>query len=271
MHVRHLLVAGFFASAALLAGQSGPAPAREIQTVVRASTNAAVSQYLVAIPHFAFGGTWRTQFVITNTSSASADVTLNYFGDNGSPLGLPFSGVSTNSSTVTVPGNGQVVIEPDYQGSSSVGGWAGVVYTNSGVKIQGIFLWHNPSTPAGQYLQATAPMINQSGAACIVPLPGPASSYTMPFDETGGMFSGYGFANTTASAVTMTLTFYDQNGQSVGQYSEQLAGFGHDQFLVRDKVTGALGKSGTMVVGGQGVVPLGFRFNPDYTFTTWLP
>jgi len=74
----------------------------------------------------------------------------------------------------------------------------------------------------------------------------------------------------------LSLTFYNQNGALLGQYSESLAAFGHDSFLLKDKLPATayaaiVGQQGTMGIAGQGVVPLGFRFNPDYTFMTWLP
>jgi len=93
----------------------------------------------------------------------------------------------------------------------------------------------------------------------------------MPYDETEGRSSGYGFANTTNVAVTLSLTFYDQTGQRIAQYSEQLAAFGHDQFLLRDRVQSVANRKGTMQINGQGIAPLGFRFTPYNTLTTWLP
>jgi hypothetical protein len=74
-----------------------------------------------------------------------------------------------------------------------------------------------------------------------------------------------------AAAVTFNLTFYNQSGQVAGQYSELLQPFGHDSFNIKDKVSGLENTQGTMVITGQGVVPLGFRFNANNTFMTWLP
>jgi hypothetical protein len=140
------------------------------------------------------------------------------------------------------------------------------------LKIQGVFLWLNPPpAPAGQYTQAAAPVISQTAATCIIPLPSGGSALTMPYDNTAGQFSGYGFANTTAAPATLSLTFYNASGVVVGQYSEPLPAFGHDSFLIASKVPALAGTQGTMSMTGQGVVPLGFRFNANYTFMTWLP
>jgi hypothetical protein len=248
-----------------------------LQTVITdgSAANAAVTQYLVALPHFAYGGQWRTQFVIGNSSSDAATVTLYYLGDTGAALSVSYNGVSSTSTTLTIPANGQTVIEPDYSAlTDSVGGWAGIQYTNSGIKVQGVILWHKTGDPADQYHQAAAPIISQVPAACIIPLPSTASGYTLPFDETNGRFSGFGFANTTNAVSTLNVTLYDSSGTQLGQYTQQLNPFGHTAFLVRDKIAPAEfggGKRGIMSVSGTGIVPLGFMFTSYYAFATWQP
>src|ERR1035441_6594565 len=212
MHMKRLSAAMSLGVIVLVAGERDPGTVRTVQTVVRAtSQDAGITQYLVALPHIAFGGPWRTQVVIGNTSSTPAAVTLYYFGNDGNPLSVAIGGVFSDHTALTVPANGEQMVEPDWQSTTTAEGWAGLVYSNPGVKIQGIFLWHNSADPADKYTEAAVPIINQSGSGCVIPLPG-SPSYTMAYDETGGRFSGYGFANTISGPVTMSLTFYDQNG-----------------------------------------------------------
>lgn len=71
--------------------------------------------------------------------------------------------------------------------------------------------------------------------------------------------------------MSLSLTFYNRSGAVVGQYSEQLPAFGHDSFLVESKVAALANTQGTMVISGQGIVPLGFRITSYYSFMTWLP
>lgn len=230
-----------------------------------------VSQYLVALPHIAFGGEWRTQIIIGNTSATPAVVTLRFFRSDGSPLTLAIGGAATSERAITVPARGGQTIEPDWQGIDTTAGWVGLIYANSGIKIQGVFLWHNSADPADKYIEAAAPIVSRQRTACIIPMPSGESPLTMPFDETQGRFSGYGFANTANVPVIMGLTFYAPNGQMIGQYTEQLPAFGHSHFLLRDKVPAVANNKGHVQVSGQGIVPLGFRFTPHGTFTTWLP
>jgi len=265
MRVRQMLLAVLCSGIVMPAAE----PAN-VRTAVLGA-DASVSQYLVVLPHIAFGGEWRTQIVMGNTSATAASVTLYYYRSDGSPLSLAVGGVLADHTTLTIPAYGTKTVEPDWQGAGTTAGWAGLVYDNSGLKIQGVFLWHKAGDPADKYIEATAPIISQAKAGCIIPLPSGNSSLTMPYDETQGRVSGYGFANTTNAPVTMTLMFYDPNGQMIAQYSKQLAAFGHDHFLVRDRVQALANTKGTMQINGQGIAPLGFRFTPYDTFTTWMP
>jgi hypothetical protein len=265
MDVKRLLLAVFCSGIAMTAAEP-----QSVKTVLQTASTG-VTQYLVALPHIAYGGGWRTQVIIANTSAAAADITLNYFDKNGNALSVAIGGVSSTSTTVTVPANGEATVEPDSGSGTESEGWIGLVYTNAGLKIQGIFLWHNPSTAAGVVTESAAPIVDQAGASCVIPLPSGGAALSMQYDETGGHFSGYAFANTTNAAVTLSLTFYDQNGVNVGQYSESLAAFGHDSFNLETKVAALANTKGTMLISGSGIVPLGFRFTSAYTFTTWLP
>ena len=228
-----------------------------------------VSQYLIALPHIAYGGAWRTQIVTANTSAAAVDVTLHYYDSNGNPLSLAIGGVASSQTTVAVPANGQQAVEPAWPGAET-SGWVGLAYTNVGLKIEGILLWHSPTDPAGRYTQAVAPVVSQAtDPMCVFPaLP---SRSTLLCDQTGRYVSAYGFANTTNAPASLSRTSCDQNGMMVGQYSEPLPAFGHDSFLTGTKVPALANARGYMQVSGQGIVPLGFRFKSDFTFTTWLP
>ncbi len=259
----------FLSVALLVAACAGVAAAAggDTPTALYAASGA-VSNYLVAMPHLAYGDVWRTKIIIRNTSGQPADVTLYYYDDAGNALSVPFGGTGATSTALIVPANGSREVEPDYSAAQTKSGWAGIVYTNTGVKVQGVFLWHAAGDPAAKYIEAAVPVISQT-SSCIIPLP--SSSPTMPYDETDGRFSGYAFSNTTNAAVTLSLTLYDAEGASVGTYSQSIPAFGHVSFALKDKIAAAVGKKGSMTIGGSGIAPLGFRFTLYSTFTTWQP
>ena len=242
---------------------------RLIAVVSMCCVAASAAQYLVALPQIAYGGGWETKIVITNVTGSPVAITLSYFDTNGNPLMVPFGGVPASQTTLNIPANGQQEVVPDFQGSTTFVGWAGLDYNEQGLRIQGVFLWQNQ----GNSTQAVAPIVSQSGSQpglfCLIPVRTNAV-LTMPYDQTGGGLSAYAFANTMSTPVQMTLKFYDQNGNNIGTDIEQIPGFGHTQFAVTDKVPALANTKGTMQINGAGVVPLGFKFYGSI-FTTWRP
>ena len=261
------LLIGVALSAMLLASEPAQNSVRTVRTLSGGTQggNEVTSQYLVALPHFAIGPAWTTTVLLRNESDAPADVTLLYFGDNGQPLSIPAGDSRTDQSVVTIASHGQVSIQmADAQADWT--GWAALVYANSGVKAQGIFAWRNSS---GGLSEAVAPVISQLGN-CIIPLPKTGST-TMPYDNTGDAFSGYGFANPSGDSTLLRLEAFDENGALLGEYTQQLAGFGHTALLLTEKITLTEGRRGVLRISG-GVVPLGFKFiEGGARFTTWQP
>jgi len=230
--------------------------------------NAALPQIAYGGPANGPGGNWQTQIVITSISGQPEQIELDYFDTNGNPLMVPFNGTPTSKTALTIPVNGQMVVTPDATGSTTAVGWAGLIYNELGLKIQGVFIWQQ----GANITQAVAPPISLSNATCIIPIPTSALP-TMPFDMTGAGLSAYAFANTLGTPVTMTLNFYDQNGNSLGTYTPAaIPAYGHTQFgLNAQGLPAALaGAKGSLQISGAGVVPLGFKFYGSI-FTTWLP
>lgn len=240
------------------------------------------SQYQIALPHIAFGGLpnapggqWETKIVVTNVSNSAQNLAINYYDTNGNPLAFTVNGGAPAPTSVVIPVNGQQEIVPDFQGSTTTVGWAGLNYNALALKIQGIFLWQNN----GNSTQAVAPIVSLT-QPCILGFPNTAP-LTMPFDQTGGASFGsaFAFANTMPTPVTMTLSFFDQTGASIGQpYTPPaIPGYGHIQIILNvpgqlpPQLASAIANTkGSMQITGAGVVPLGFKFYGNI-FTTWLP
>lgn len=244
--------------------------ADEVKTVIRTATT---TQYLVGFAHIAYGYEpavtgvyWVTDFIFRNTSSVSADVTLHFFKSDGTPLTVPIvGGTSTANYTFTVPANGSRDVATGSEGSLQTG-WVAVEYSNAGIRGQGVFRHH----VANLDQEAVVSMVSLSAPLCIIPIPG-TIAFSMPLDNSSRV-SSYAFANTTSQTVTMRAQFYDEGGAVLGEYSEDLPPFGHTSFESTIRVPATIGKKGTMRLTGDGVIPMGFRFQDDasHTFTTWL-
>jgi len=221
----------------------------------------ALEHFPVAVPHIAFGSTWKTTFLLRNESEVPADAVLRYFANDGTALSVPIGGQTSTQTAVTIPAYGQVVVETDDLNQEDISGWAALDFTNSGVKAQGVFLWKS-----GVLSEAAAPVIAYPTDSAV-----PAST-TLPFDNRGAdAVSGYAFANNSTVATEMVLRAFDDDGTMLGTYTEQLKAFGHNSFLLADKLPQTAGKRGVLQIIG-GVAPMGFKFiNGGLRFTTWMP
>jgi hypothetical protein len=252
------------------------------QIVSSAGTQAAGIQYAKGFAHIAFGtmnaertSYWKTTFVFRNEMSTDATITLRFFGDAGQELIVPVVGASRSSQlTFALPGGGSREIVLDPSGDPLTVGWAAADYLNVGIKAQGIFTEHLAS---GFESEAVVNMVSQVSEVCIYPLPGVSTGYSLPFDNADGRVSSYALANTTTSSVTVHARFYGPDNESLGEITQDIPALGHVAFASTDRLPVVSGKKGTMRLEGAGVIPLGFRFNPNNpvigdarTFTTWL-
>ncbi len=247
------------ALAALLAG------AQDVKLQTVRQVNGATTQYMVVMPHLPFGMTWNTTMLLRNEGSADAAVQVLYYGRDGNPKSVPLTTGAATQTNATIPAHGQVVIATDPNSTvPDDDGWAALVFESTEIKAQGVFFWKS-ATPS----EAVAPVVSQL-ANCIIPLPALGGA-SMPFDNTGTSFSGYGVTNPSSAATTMQAQAYDNTGALIGSYTENLAGFGHTAFLLTTAIPASVGKSG-IVVFSSGMAPLGFKFTQGGArFTTWQP
>ena len=251
----------------------------------------AVTQYLKGLAHFANGtwvvtstgnpdikGAWETIYSFRNDSAADASVTLRFFATSGQLLPMPIKGVVARSSdyVFTLPAGGARDVELDktadpvwVNDSLTSTGWAAFICDNADVKGQAFFsdYRYNLDGSLQSKLTNMVPLTSLIPPGAIIPLP--TTPYSMPFYD-NGMVSAYAFANTKADLVTMHARFYDQQGVYLGVIDKPLPGFGHVSFSSTAELPLLEGKKGTMRIEGDGVIPLGFRFD-NGPFTTLIP
>jgi hypothetical protein len=217
-----------------------------------------------SMAQLASGGLWNTTITLVNTGTMAAQVSLNFYGDNGSTLQLPLLFPQTSStapllaSTVnqTIGAGAELVIQTAGTGSqATVEGWAQLL-TNGTVGGSAVFAW----AAATGTQEAVVPVENQN-----------VSAYVLPFDYTGGYQTGVAIANLTNQAVSVPVVLRDATGASLGNAEIPLAAYAHTSFMLATNYPAVAGRFGAMELdtpsGGQ-ISALGIRAAPDGAITT---
>jgi len=204
------------------------------------------------------GGGWDTQLTLVNTGFSPADSTLNFVGNLGSALDLPFTfpqgglpNQTTSTLTETLNSNQMLVLDTN-DVSNTAGLTGSAQFTTSGA-IDGFAIFRY--TPTGQ--------------EAVVPLEwSVAPSYILAFDNTGGIVTGLAVANVLSSAASIAVKLRDDTGAVITSGTINLAGNGHTSFPLTDPQQGfpaTANKRGTIEfdapAGGQ-ISVLGLRAAP---------
>jgi hypothetical protein len=194
-----------------------------------------------SMAQIASAGFWTTTITLVNTGSTAAQARLNFFGDNGGPVTLPWtspqvanSSGPTLASTLdrTVNPGAEVVIQTTGPANLLVTeGWAQLL-TNGRISGYTVF-----SDGGGSTVQdAVSPLENRN-----------ASGYVLPFDNTNGNVTGIAVANLTAQALSTTVNVSDDTGATVLSTTLALPAMGHTSFVMTAEYGSVVAqKRGTM-------------------------
>ncbi len=211
--------------------------------------------------HLATEGGWSSEITLINTGSDPADVSLEFFDDDGRDLSLPLADVSGTPSDSSSTHNYQQRIEPKGSRFLRSSGDAGDVVTgsswletNGAVGGMTIFRW------------------DFSGQEAAVPLDThPEGPQVLVFDNTNGLVTGVALDNRVASKVYVTATVRNASGNQVDTAELFLPARGHLSFLLADQIPATKDLIGTVefTVPGEGdlISVLGLRFLPSGVFT----
>jgi len=224
-------------------GQLGGTLYNYVQIYQPAAVSAAPAT--TVLPQLAFGGGWYTALYFTNLTSSSVSFPASFVAGDGTPLMIPALGAS--SITVNLDARGTALIEAPNTGSL-VEGYATAALP-AGVTGYGVFRYTAPGSAAGQ--------------EAVVPLSGvTATTSTMIFDETS-YTTGVAVVGLGSSAITVNVTAHDQQGNTLGTGSIQLAANGKTAVLLKDipGLSGVVGKLGStdFSVSSGNVAVLGIR------------
>jgi len=197
---------------------------------------------------FPFGGGWTSILYFDNTGPASVTFTVNFIGDNGSPMTVP--AVGGTSTSVTIPAGGVAVITAPNSGSLTQG--YATFALPPGVGGYGVFrqVGGGASLP-GQ--EAVSPFSSSV-----------ATMGTFAFDNVNGLVTTYAIANPSGSTANITVTATDTNGGSLGTGTITLAPHAKAEGVLSGitGLSGASGKQGRVVFSATSgsVAVLGIRF-----------
>jgi len=226
--------------------------------------------YAGSMAQIASGGLWTTTITLVNTGSTAAQAVLNFFGDNGSPVVLPWtfpqlSGSAagpTLESTIqqTLNPGAQLVVQTTGPASQPVTvGWAQLL-TNGSISGFAIF-----SAVIGSTVQdAVAPLETRN-----------ASGYVVPFDNTNGNALGIAMANLTTQTLNTTVNIRDDTGALISSNTISLPATGHTSFVLTTEYGSAVAqRRGTIefVTPSPGQISvIGLRSNATLAFSDIPP
>jgi hypothetical protein len=221
--------------------------------------------------HFAYGqmaggAYWKTSFMFINNGGAAGSAQLLTWGTSGAPMSVAMMGGAMGSQHVyDIPPGGSLLVELDENAGNMMTGWAGVVM-NGPIAGQGIFRLHNPGQPD---FEAAVPLMMRGQTGCVTP----PAALAMPFDNSNGYVTSVAFANTAIADRMLDLEFLDSTGAGIFTAHESMAAHNQMSFETPTRYPAVAGKRGWMRVLNTPAdfTCLGFRFNPNGPFTTWLP
>ena len=225
-----------------------------------AARTAGTFSYAGSMAHIAAGAGWKTIVTAVNNGTAAAQARVSFFDEAGNPLTLPLSfpqggtpAASLSSVTQAIRAGGQLVIESDGAESTLSQGSA-QLFTDGNVTAFVIFRYN----PSGQ--EAAVPLQVQNSA-----------SYTLSFDNTGGLATGVALANVSDQPAAIVATVRDDTGASIATDTIQLPARGHVSFLAASRFAPSADKRGTIdfqtPANGQ-ITALAIRANAAGAYTT---
>lgn len=193
-----------------------------------------------SMAQIASGGGWDTSVTLVNSSSKAADALLEFLGNDGRDLNLPFTspqGWLTGTvlgSTLAATIQSNALLSFNTSGPLNLASQEGALHLLSGGNVNGFAIF--TYTPSGQ--------------AAVVPLEtGTASSYLLSFDNTGNLETGLAISNLAPTGAAVGVTLRDDSGAQIGSGTIQIDAEGHRSFMMNDATYGfpaAANKRGTI-------------------------
>jgi len=225
-----------------------------------------VPAYVVvgSMAQVASGGSWTTTITLVNNGAAPANLQLNFFDDNGSPLTLPLTFPQTASASPLMAatlnrtlgaGAGLVIATTGPASRAAQQGWAQLLADGA---VSGFAVF--ASSISGGAQEAVAPLQSAS-----------TGSWVLWFDNTGGYATGVALANLASLPATVPAVVRDDTGTILAAGPVTLAALAHVAFVVTTQYPQTAGKRGSIEFqtppGGQ-IGVLGLRASGSGALTS---
>ena len=217
--------------------------------------------YSGSFAHFASGGGWDTIITLVNKGSANAQAQVNFYDETGNPATLPLDfpqgGAPTSASTYSQVLKPGAVLVIDSQGGANTS--VGSAQLISDGKVSGFLIFRYLPTVQ----EAAVPLQVQS-----------SSTYTLPFDNTGGIATGVALSATSASSTAVQVLVQSDTGTTLATDTITLPGRGHNSFVLgtRYPVTGNVrGTIQFQAPSGAEIGVIGIRALASGAYTTIPP
>ena len=213
------------------------------------------------IPQIVDGGGWQTTMVLTNTSSSSAQITINFFQEsNGGPATAPWLPPFIDANTtqnIAVPPGGTIIIHSAGTASTTTIGWA-EIQGSSAVSVYAIFAQTVTGRP------------NQDGTSLAAVS---SSRVLIPYDNTNGFVTSIAIANTGSTAASISVGLQNTFGSgpvSPPPAAINLPALGHTSFTMPQQFPAAGAQSGTLelTTTGGSISVIALRFDPTGSFAS---
>jgi uncharacterized protein (TIGR03118 family) len=252
-------IGGTFNFMVTVTDSSGATGSSSLQLTIQQATLSAASSRVGSFAQVVSGGGWKTTMTLINLSATTVNAQVNFYADNGSPAAFPmtfpeFSSSSFGTSaTLTLNPNSSIVIQSAASTPGISVGWADVFATGP---LNGFLTFDVGST--GPALEGSMTLDTRLSTALL-----------LPYDNTAGNQTALAIANQSASAQTITVTLFDQNGNQLVSSPMNLPAFGHTSFFVNSQYSQSANQLGVVQFqGSAGVTGVGLRFTSAGSFTS---
>jgi protocatechuate 3,4-dioxygenase beta subunit len=201
------------------------------------------------LPQAVFGGGWYTALYFANTTAQATSITLNFVGENGSPLAVTLPGMGSNAThTISIDARATALVELANSATTMTQGW---VEANLPEGVLGYAVFRQ--TVSGRADQEA-----------VVPLaPETATSVQLVFDDVN-FTTGIAIVNPLTQQTVLTITAYSATGTQLGTGQVTLSSRSKTAITLRE-VSGLAGVAGnrgwlSIATTTGTVAALGLRF-----------